>query len=141
MTLKDDPAHAANHLAALRKAERAKPPTTSEKDSKMFAGSTIGGTDDYDRVLKILDLISDVGKAKDAVHRTRQLAVEYERLAAGQTELKAHAAKVAELDKQLTERAADLAARESAMNAKEDRLLSREIDLERRLNLLKSAAA
>jgi hypothetical protein len=120
-------------------------PETNEKEDEMFAGSTIGSSDDFDRVLKILELVGDPVKTKTKVDHTRALAVEFERLAKEQTEhaakVAAHAASAAELDKKLAARAADLSARESALNAKEDKLHSRELDLERRLEILRRAAA
>src|SRR5262245_3223412 len=87
MNLKDDPAHQAAHEAALRRAGHVPPDAAEKKDAKMFAGSTIGTVDDFDRVLKILELVDDDPKrTKGKVEHTRKLAVEFERLAKEQTE-------------------------------------------------------
>jgi|SRR5262249_21238657 len=111
----------------------------------MFGQNSILNTSDFDKVLQILELVSDKGKTKDAVHRTRQLAECFEKLASDQAALakerEAHAKSAAKLDKELADRETDVACRENALKAAEERVSNLENDLHRRLALLKSAAA
>src|SRR5262245_30137542 len=133
------------HFAALRRRRELghEPPAVPDERDKMFAGnSTLGTLNDLDNVLKILALVSDKpGETRDAVHHTRKLAVEFERLAKEQSEFaqmrKDHAAR----DKALTAREADLVTRENAVKAAEARAAEREHDLHRRLKILAAAAA
>lgn len=84
-------------------------------------------------------------QTKTKVEHVRKLAVAFEKLAADQTtfakEREEHVARAAEIDKQLTVRAAALAEREATLTAKEAKVKNLEIDLERRLAILRNAAA
>lgn len=146
MNLKDDPAHQAAHLAALRRRQELglepPDPQPDERNTKMFANNSVGSAE-LDSVLRILELID--GQTKGKVAHMREMALAFELLARKESEFEKRsadqAAKAAAKDKELATREKVLADRASALDAKADRLGALERDLERRLAILKSAAA